>query len=108
MVPCRSGHSRSLRAFSSPAVASGSLKRSLTAAGRPVLLGRAVLLRRSNPMVLPEDAEWSEGRPCEGPENSVARPLPAGGESIHRTGMEFATRVGRDPAAATTPSAGRS
>ncbi|MDQ3631657.1 MAG: thioesterase family protein [Actinomycetota bacterium] len=65
----------------------------LTADGQPVLLARAVLLRRSEPMALPAEAAWPDGLPCEGPRESVARPpgWPAepGDEGFHLTGMEI-------------------
>lgn len=65
----------------------------LTAGGRPALLARAVLLRRGEPMTLPEGAAWPDGLPCEGPAESTVG-SPAGGadpaaEGFHLTGMEI-------------------
>jgi hypothetical protein len=69
------------------------LEAQLTAAGRPVLLARAALLRRGAPMALPAGAEWPDGLPCEGPRESVARPTgwpsEPGDEGFHLTGMEL-------------------
>ena len=65
----------------------------LVAGGRPVLLARAVLLRRAEAMELPDQARWPDGLPCEGPQDSVA--LPSGWRSagdeqaFHLTGMEL-------------------
>lgn len=68
----------------------------LSADGRPVLLARAVLLRRGEPLHLPPNAVWPDGLPCEGPEAS--RPDPAAGspadEAFHLTGMEIRYAAG--------------
>ncbi len=65
----------------------------LSAAGRPVLLARAVLLRRGEPLDLPNGADWPDGLPCGGPEQSVALPSVGrsgpGDEGFHLTGMEI-------------------
>ncbi|MCW3010733.1 MAG: thioesterase family protein [Solirubrobacterales bacterium] len=66
----------------------------LTAAGRPVLLARAVLLRRSAPpLALPEGAVWPDGLPCEGPREGQAKPSFGGSdpdaEGFHITGMDI-------------------
>lgn len=65
----------------------------LSAAGRPALLARAVLLRRGDPMALPDGAAWPDGLPCEGPEESVAEPSAgrskAADEGFHLTGMDI-------------------
>ncbi len=65
----------------------------LTAAGRPVLLARVVLLRRGEPMALPAGAAWPDGLPCEGPRESVPQPSAGtsapGAQGFHLTGMEL-------------------
>ncbi len=65
----------------------------LTAGGRPTLLARAVLLRRGEPMALPEGAAWPDGLPCEGPAESVADAMASrsgsAAEGFHLTGMEI-------------------
>lgn len=65
----------------------------LMAGGRPALLARAVLLRRGEPMTLPEHAARPDALPCEGPAESVVRP-PAersdpSAQGFHLTGMDI-------------------
>ncbi len=65
----------------------------LAADEQPVLLARAVLLRRGEPMALPAGAAWPDGLPCEGPRESLAHPpgwpSDPGDEGFHLTGMEI-------------------
>ena len=65
----------------------------LTAGGRPALLARGVLLRRGEPMALPEGADWPDGLPCEGPAESVGGAAASGSDltaqGFHLTGMEI-------------------
>ncbi len=62
------------------------------AGGRAVLLVRTMLMRRGEPMALPAGAEWPDGLPCEGPDESRGVAFPgqeAGAPGFHRTAMEI-------------------
>lgn len=70
----------------------------IRAGGRAALAARVMLMRRAEPMVLPDGAAWTDAAPCGGPEEShaVAFPLPAaeGARGFHRTGMEIRFAAG--------------
>lgn len=76
----------------------------ITTAGRPVLLARAVLLRRGEPLALPAGATTPDGVPGDGPEGPWVGPSQFAGapeEGFVQTGMEIrfvdGTDFGRGP-----------